>query len=65
MVAFKCDIYEACREVAAELSGWSFSSGQFKNKELKRADLVIHLGFGFERGATPVQPSIYIVNKRV
>ncbi|MGD7524059.1 hypothetical protein ACQCPX_02420 [Ralstonia pseudosolanacearum] len=65
ITAFKSDVYEICREVAAEFSGWSFLSGQFKNKELKHTDLIIHLGFGFEGGTTPVQPNIYIINKRV
>ncbi len=65
MMSFKSDLYEICHEVAAEFSGWSFSSGQFKNKTLKHTDLIIHLGFGFECGTTPVQPSINIINKRV
>ncbi|CAH0445717.1 hypothetical protein [Ralstonia pseudosolanacearum] len=65
MTAFKPDLYEICRGVADEFSGWGFSSGQFKNKTLKHTDLIVHLGFGFEGGATPVQPSIHIINKRV
>ncbi|MEF9388689.1 hypothetical protein V4890_24185 [Ralstonia solanacearum species complex bacterium KE056] len=65
MTAFKSDLYEICREVADEFSGWGFSSGQFKNKTLKHTDLIINFGFGFEAGVTPVQPNIYIVNKKV
>ncbi|MHA6910401.1 hypothetical protein ACQUJS_18565 [Ralstonia pseudosolanacearum] len=65
MTEFKSDIYEICREVADEFSGWEFSSGKFKNKKLKHTDLIVHVGFGFEGGATPVQPSIQIINKRV
>ncbi|MHA6897177.1 hypothetical protein ACQUJT_24335 [Ralstonia pseudosolanacearum] len=65
MTVFKTDLYDICREVADEFPGWGFSSGQFKNKTLKHTDLIVHLGFGFEVGATPVQPSIHIINKKV
>jgi hypothetical protein len=65
MSTFKSDVFELCKEVAAEFSGWGFGSGQFKDKSLKHTDLVVHLGFGFEYDATPVYPSINVFNRRV
>ncbi|MFX1735769.1 hypothetical protein PXJ20_04000 [Paraburkholderia sp. A1RI_3L] len=64
MKNFKAQLYEICDEVSSQFSGWSFVSGQFKNRTLKHTDLVIHPGFGFEHGTTPVQPSVCIDNKR-
>ncbi|WP_321917386.1 hypothetical protein [Paraburkholderia sp. J11-2] len=64
MRTFKAQLYEICDEVSSQFSGWSFVSGQFKNRTLKHTDLVIDPGFGFERGTTPVQPSVCIDNKR-
>lgn len=64
MKAFTAQLYEMCDEVSCQFAGWSFVSGQFKNRTLKHTDLVIHPGFGFERGTTPVQPSVCIDNKR-
>jgi hypothetical protein len=61
---FKNDVYDICDAVANEFSGWTFASGQFKNKSLKHSDLIVHPGFGFERGTTPLQPSVTVNNKR-
>jgi hypothetical protein len=65
MSTFKTEIFDLCKEVATEFPGWEFASGQFKNKSLRHTELVVHLGFGFEDDATPVFPSVNIVNKRV
>lgn len=65
MSTFKTDLYGICAEVADDFPGWNFRSGQFKNNSLKHTDLVVHLGFGFEHGATPVYPSINVYNKRL
>ncbi|PZR47985.1 hypothetical protein [Paraburkholderia fungorum] len=64
MSTFKTDLYEICKDVAREFAGWTFTSGQFKSKSLKHTDLIIHPGFGFEHGTTPLQPSVTIDNKR-
>jgi hypothetical protein len=64
MSTFKDDLYGVCKEVAAEFPGWDFVSGQFKNKSLKHTDLIIHPGFFFDRGFTPLQPGITINNKK-
>jgi hypothetical protein len=64
MSTFKADLFEICNEVAAKFPGWSFVSGQFKNKTLKHTDLLIHPGFAFRQGTTPVQPSVVVDNKR-
>ncbi len=64
MSTFKDRVYAACNEVAAEFPGWGFVSGQFKNKSLKHTDLIIHPGFFFRGGSTPLQPSIAIDNKK-
>ncbi|NYH24792.1 hypothetical protein [Paraburkholderia bryophila] len=64
MSKFKSDLYDICDSVANEFSGWKFSSGQFKNKSLKHSDLIVHPGFGFERGTTPLQPGVTLNNKR-
>jgi hypothetical protein len=65
MGTFKADIFGICSDVAAEFSGWSFVSGQFKNKTLKHTDLLIDPGFAFRQGTTPVQPSVAVDNKNV
>jgi len=64
-MTFKTDLYAICVDVATEFPGWNFASGEFKNKTLKHTDLAIYLGFGFDAGMTPVQPSVSIINKRV
>lgn len=64
MSPFKSELFQTCKEVAAEFSGWNFTSGFFKNKTLKHTDLVVHPGFGLEYGTTPLQPSVAIHNKR-
>lgn len=61
---FKSDLYDICDTVANEFSGWKFSAGQFKNKSLRHSDLIVHPGFGFERGTTLLQPSVTVNNKR-
>jgi hypothetical protein len=64
MNIFKDDLYGVCKVVAGEFPEWDFVSGQFKNKSLKHTDLIIHPGFFFDRGFTPLQPGITINNKR-
>ena len=64
MNTFKADLFDICEKVANEFPGWTFASGQFKDKTLKHTEVIVHLGFGFERGTTPLQPSVTINNKR-
>ena len=64
MSTFKAELYDICKEVSAGFAGWTFVSGHFKNKTLSHTDLVIHLGFSFEHGTTPVQPSVAVENKK-
>jgi hypothetical protein len=64
MSTFKADLYEICNEVAAAFPGWSFVSGQFKNKTLKHTEFLIQPGFAFRQGTTPVQPGVAVNNKR-
>ncbi|WP_443114102.1 hypothetical protein [Herbaspirillum seropedicae] len=65
MKTLKEELYNVCNDVAAVFPGWRFESGKFKNKSLKHSDLIVHLGFGFEKNTTPVYPSINISNKRL
>ncbi|MFJ3057908.1 hypothetical protein [Herbaspirillum sp. NPDC087042] len=65
MKTLKEELYSVCNDVAAVFPGWRFESGKFKNKSLKHTDLIVHLGFGFEKDTTPVCPSINISNKRL
>lgn len=64
MGTFKEKLYEICKEVASEFPGWGFTAGQFKNKSLKHTDISIPLGFAFENGRTPLQPSVHLENKK-
>ncbi|MFM0009007.1 hypothetical protein PQR46_00655 [Paraburkholderia sediminicola] len=64
MTTLKADLFDICQRVADEFPGWTFASGHFKNKTLKHSELIVHLGFGFERGTTPLQPSVTVNNKR-
>ena len=65
MKTLKAEIYDVCNEIVSEFPGWSFSSGQFKNKSLKHSDLVVHLGFAFESSVTSLIPSLSVENKKV
>lgn len=65
MNTFKSDVYEICKEIASEFPGWSFASGEFKNKVLKHSELIVHPGFGFGHGTTSLIPSLAVQNKRI
>ena len=64
MGTFKENLYAICREVADEFPGWSFTGGDFKNKSVKHTTQIVMLGFGFENGRTPLQPSVWIENRK-
>lgn len=64
MSTFKSNLFEICKDVAVEFPDWIFVSGQFKNKSLRHTDLIIHPGFGFDNGITPLQPGVIVNHKR-
>ncbi|WP_157651642.1 hypothetical protein [Burkholderia ubonensis] len=65
MGTFKADLFGICQQVAREFEGWSFVSGQFKNKTLKHTELIVSPGFGFGHpDSTPMQPAVWICNKK-
>lgn len=64
MATFKEQINEIGLSVANEFDGWSYSSGKFKNKSIKFAELIIDFGVSFGRGFGHLQPCIAVNNKR-
>lgn len=64
MSTFKSELFQICREVAEEWVDWSFVSGTFKNKSLKHTELQIHPAFAFRSGNTPLQPAVWMENKK-
>lgn len=66
-MTFKTDIYDLCKRVVTDFSGWKFTSeGLFKKTTLKHSDLVIHPGFYFSGGlCTTVAPGVWVANKKV
>lgn len=67
MASFKPEIFQLCKEVAAEFEGWTFVGNVFKNKSLKHTDLIVSPGFNFYGGDNPscgVQPAVFVENKK-
>ncbi len=66
-MTFKTDIFDIARVVAAQSTGWAFSSaGDFVSKSLKHTDLIVSPGFTFNNAPScVVQPFAAIRNKKI
>jgi len=62
--SIKHDIQRICTEIGGEFPGWSFTSGEFKNKTLKHTDLIVHLFSDFSDVRCFVSPAAMVANKR-